>query len=216
MTGKPALLTERVSDVSNPDVVGVREQWPEKDAGESGDGAVRSHTTQKITPDTLGTIPHPLLFLISGRPKGGVSGAVADRAAISVAVTGTFALHSRCLCLRPASTSAASNLAGPGLRALGRHFDRSLSSKGGRRRTMFGALLPSGSDRLRLSPQVSPQQTHPVRQNITWHREVHGDIAVTPAVYKSAVHQRAVIWGQISARRLHPTRLHHGRRGSRQ
>src|ERR1035441_48092 len=89
MPGKPALLTERVSDVSNPDVVGVREQWPEKDAGESGDGAVGSHTTQKITPDTLGTIPHPLLFLISGRPQGGVSGAVADRAAISVAVTGT-------------------------------------------------------------------------------------------------------------------------------
>ena len=52
-----ALLTERVSDVSNPDVVGVREQWPEKDAGESGDGAVGSHTTQKITPDTLGAIP---------------------------------------------------------------------------------------------------------------------------------------------------------------
>src|SRR5450759_765911 len=36
------------------------------------------------------------------------------------------------------------------------------------------------------------------------------------AVYRSAVHQRAVIWGQISARRLHPTRLHHGRHGSRQ
>src|ERR1035437_10726217 len=40
MTGEPALLTERVSDVSNPDVVRVREQWPEKDAGKSCDGAM--------------------------------------------------------------------------------------------------------------------------------------------------------------------------------
>src|ERR1035441_493586 len=142
MPGKPALIAEGVGYVLDSDVSRIRKQRPEADAGISGDGAMGGHTTQKITPDTLGTIPHPLLFLISGRPKGGVSGAVADRAAISVAVTGTFALHSRCLCLRPASTSAASNLAGPGLRALGRHFDRSLSSKGGRRRTMFGAPLP--------------------------------------------------------------------------
>src|ERR1017187_4605595 len=100
MPGKPALIAEGVGYVLDSDVSRIRKQRPEADAGISGDGAMGGHTTQKITPDTLGTIPHPLLFLISGRPKGGVSGAVADRAAISVAVTGTFALHSRCLCLR--------------------------------------------------------------------------------------------------------------------
>jgi hypothetical protein len=46
MTGEPVLLTERVSDVSNPDVVGVREQRPEKNAGKSCDGAI-GHTTKK-------------------------------------------------------------------------------------------------------------------------------------------------------------------------
>src|ERR1035437_8757296 len=39
------------------------------------------------------------------------------------------ALHSGCLCLRPASASAAVNLAGTGLRAPGRYLDRRLSSK---------------------------------------------------------------------------------------
>ena len=72
------------------------------------------------------------------------------------------------------------------------------------------------SERLCLPLQIRLRPTHPVRKNIARYREVCGDVAVTPAVYKSAVQQRAVIWGQISARRLHPTRLHHGRHGSRQ
>src|ERR1035441_10731809 len=74
MPGKPALIAEGVGYVLDSDVSRIRKQRPEADAGISGDGAMRGHTTQKITPDTLGTIPHPLLFLISGRPKGGVSG----------------------------------------------------------------------------------------------------------------------------------------------
>jgi hypothetical protein len=55
-----------------------------------------------------------------------------------------------------------------------------------------------------------------VRQNTAWHTELNGDVAVLPAVNNSAFQQRAVIWGQISARRLHPTRLHRGRHGSHQ
>src|ERR1017187_2796779 len=148
MTRKPALLTERVSDVSNPDVVGVREQWPEKDAGESGDGAVGSHTTQNITPDTLGTIPHPLLFLISGRPWDGVSGAVVDTAANSVAVAGTSLSTPGVFGFAQSDVAAASNLAGTGLRAPGRPLDRSLSSKRGRRR---GAVRAHPLFRLRAS-----------------------------------------------------------------
>src|ERR1035437_3683043 len=59
MSCKAALVAERVGYILDSDVSRIRKQRPEADAGESGDGAVGSHTTQKITPDTLGTIPHP-------------------------------------------------------------------------------------------------------------------------------------------------------------
>ena len=36
----------------------------------------------------------------------------------------------------------------------------------------------SGSERLRLPPQIRPQPTHPVRQNTAWHTEVNGDVGV--------------------------------------
>jgi hypothetical protein len=36
---------------------------------------------------------------------------------------------------------------------------------------------------------------HPVRQNIAWHSEVNGDIAVSPAVYDSVLQQPAVVVG---------------------
>src|SRR5450759_3681140 len=39
------------------------------------------------------------------------------------------------------------------------------------------------------------------------------NVAVSPAGYKSAVQQLAVIWGQILTHRLHPARLHRGRHG---
>jgi len=42
----------------------------------------------------------------------------------------------------------------------------------------FASGEASASERLRLPPQVDPQPTHPVRQNIAWHPEVGGDIAV--------------------------------------
>jgi hypothetical protein len=81
---------------------------------------------------------------------------------------------------------------------------------------LFASGEASVSQHLRRPPQIRPQPTHPVRQNAAWHPQVNGGVAVTPAVYNPAVQQRAVIWGQISARRLHPTRLHHDRHGSRQ
>ena len=55
------------------------------------------------------------------------------------------------------------------------------------RRRAVRAPRPSGSKRLRFPPQVGPQPTHPVRQDIVWHPEVCGDIAVTPAVYHPAL-----------------------------
>ena len=51
----------------------------------------------------------------------------------------------------------------------------------------FASREASGSERLRLPPQIGPQPTHPVHQNIVWHPEVNGDIAVSPAVYNPAV-----------------------------
>src|ERR1019366_8877492 len=107
----------------------------------------------KITPDTLGTIPHPLLFLISGRPWDGVSGAVVDTAANSVAVAGTSLSTPGVFGFAQSDVSAASNLAGTGLRAPGRPLDRSLSSKRGRRR---GAVRAHPLFRLRThSPSAS-------------------------------------------------------------
>ena len=55
----------------------------------------------------------------------------------------------------------------------------------------------SGSEHLRLPPQVGPQPTHPVRQNISGHSEVCGDIGVSPAVYDSVLQQPGVVRGQI-------------------
>jgi hypothetical protein len=55
----------------------------------------------------------------------------------------------------------------------------------------------SGSERLRLPRQVSSQPTHPIRQDIVWHREVCGDVAVTPAVYNPALQQDAIVCGHI-------------------
>ena len=88
------------------------------------------------------------------------------------------AFHSRCLSLRAANDSVASNLAGSGLRAPARYLDRRLpasSTVGARqsdRACLFASGEASGSQRVRLPPQVSPQPTHPVRQYTAWHREV--------------------------------------------
>src|ERR1035441_2710866 len=167
MPGKPALIAEGVGYVLDSDVSRIRKQRPEADAGISGDGAMRGHTTQKITPDTLGTIPHPLLFLISGRPKGGVSGAVADRAAISVAVTGTSLTTAGVFGFaRPAPAPlptwpglASALLVVPSTAA----FPASAAVEG----AQSEHTRSSGSERTRLPPQIRSRPTHPVRQNIT-------------------------------------------------
>ena|ERR1035437_2314380 len=53
--------------------------------------------------------------------------------------------------------------------------------------TERSCLVASGSERPRLPPQVGPQPMHPVRQYTAWHREVNGDVGVTPAVYDPAL-----------------------------
>jgi hypothetical protein len=62
---------------------------------------------------------------------------------------------------------------------------------------LFASGEASGSERPRLPPQVGPQPTHPVRQDITWHPEVSGDVAVMPAIYNPALQQSAVVVDQI-------------------
>src|ERR1035437_4832846 len=62
---------------------------------------------------------------------------------------------------------------------------------------LFASGEASGSKRLRLPPQVSPQPTHPVGQNTAWHPQVNRDVGVTPAVYNPALQQAAVVRGQI-------------------
>ena len=69
--------------------------------------------------------------------------------------------------------SDAPNLAGTGLGGPGRHLDCPLSAKLRCRRGAVRASLPSGSERLRLPPQIGPQPTHPVRQNIACNPEVN-------------------------------------------
>src|ERR1019366_6023054 len=59
------------------------------------------------------------------------------------------------------------------------------------------AVEGARSERLRLPPQLHPQPTHPVGQNTTWHREVCGDIGVTPAVHNPVLQQPAVVRAQI-------------------
>src|ERR1035437_9363305 len=83
-----------------------------------------------------------------GRPWDGVSGAVVDTAANSVAVAGTSLSTPGVFGFAQSDVSAASNLAGTGLRAPGRPLDRSLSSKRGRRR---GAVRAHPLFRLRAS-----------------------------------------------------------------
>ena len=101
----------------------------------------------------------------------------------------------------PRAPGAASNLAGTGLGGSGRHCR--LSDRLHRRSTPVRASparLPparSGSERLRLPPQIRSHPTHLVRQSIAWHREVDGDVAVMPAVYDPALQQPAVIWVQF-------------------
>ena len=63
MPCKAALVAEGVGYILDSDVSRIRKQRPEADAREGCDRAIGTHTTQKIMPDTLGTIPHPLLFL---------------------------------------------------------------------------------------------------------------------------------------------------------
>jgi hypothetical protein len=80
--------------------------------------------------------------LFPGRPKGGVSGVVAGQGGrLFGRGRRHLALHSGCFGLRPASASAAFNLAGTGLGAPGRYFGR-LSSNRGRRRRAARAPLP--------------------------------------------------------------------------
>ena len=64
----------------------------------------------------------------------------------------------------------------------------------------------------RLPPQVGPQPMHPVRQNISGHSEVCGDIGVSPAVYNPALQQPAVVRGQVPEEGAKPIRcsLHCG------
>ena len=62
---------------------------------------------------------------------------------------------------------------------------------------LFASGEASGSERLCLPPQVRPQSVHAVRQNIAWHPEVNGDLAVVPAVYYLALQQPAVVRGQV-------------------
>ena len=70
------------------------------------------------------------------------------------------AFHSRCLSLRAANDSVASNLAGSGLRAPARYLDRRLpasSTVGARqsdRACLFASGEASGSQRVRFPPQV--------------------------------------------------------------
>src|ERR1035437_7750368 len=52
---------------------------------------------------------------------------------------------------------------------------------------LFASDEASDTERLRRSPQIRPQPTHPAHQDTAWHREVNGDIAVAPAVYNPAV-----------------------------
>ena len=70
----------------------------------------------------------------------------------------------------------------------------------------------SGSECLRLPPQFRPQPMHPVRQNISGHSEVCGDVAVLPAVYDSALQKDAVVYSQIPEEGAKPIRcsLHSG------
>jgi hypothetical protein len=65
------------------------------------------------------------------------------------------------------------------------------------RSCLFASGEASGFERLRLPPQIRPQPTHPVHQNIVWHPEVNGDIGVLPVLYDPAVQQLAVVVGQI-------------------
>src|ERR1035441_2399458 len=76
-------------------------------------------------------------------------------------------------------------------------------------RAMNGAVpapRPLGYERLRLPPQIRPQPMHPVRQNISGHSEVCGDIGITPAVYDSAFQQDAVVISQIPEDGAKPVR----------
>ena len=51
----------------------------------------------------------------------------------------------------------------------------------------FASREASGFEHLRLPPQICPQPTHLVHQNIAWYPEVSGDVAVLPAVYDPAL-----------------------------
>jgi hypothetical protein len=111
------------------------------------------------------------------------------------------------------TSSAASNLAGPGLGVggPGHHPDRRLSSKPCRRGSSpcicpFASREASGSEHLRRPLQVGPQPTHPVHQSISGHSEVCGDIAVSPAVYNPAFQQDAVVISQIPEEGAKPIR----------
>jgi hypothetical protein len=77
---------------------------------------------------------------------------------------------------------------------------------------LFASGVASGSERLRLPPQIRPQPTHPVRQRITWHPEVNCDVGVVPAVYDPALQQPAVVVGQIPEEGAKPIRgiMHRG------
>ena len=63
VAAKPALVAEGMGYILDSDVSRIRKHRPEADAGEGCDRAIGTHTIQEIMQDTLGTIPHPLLFL---------------------------------------------------------------------------------------------------------------------------------------------------------
>ena len=92
-------------------------------------------------------------------------------------------LDSRCLWLRLVPASALLVVTSTAA------FPARFAAEGAQseRPCLFASGEASGSERLCLPPKVGPQPMHPVRQNITWHPEVNGDIAVVPAVSNPAL-----------------------------
>src|ERR1035437_3662295 len=109
-----------------------------------------------------------------GRPKGGVSGAVVDTAANSVAVAGTSLSTARVFVFARPAPAPPSILAGPGLGAFAPHlatavFPATAAVEGAQpeRPCPFASGEALGSERLCFSPQFGPRPMHPVRQNTT-------------------------------------------------
>src|SRR5450759_5308345 len=93
-----------------------------------------------------------------------------------VAVTGTALSHCPCFWRRPRpAPAAASDLAGPRLALLVAtstavfSLSSAVEAAQPERSCPFASGEASGSECIRLAPQIRSQPTHPVRQRITWH-----------------------------------------------